>query len=106
MNERCDIEASAHIAAIDAAYVLAVQIHFGFPVDAVEVEPVVFAGLLCAWSYELIAIPEVGAEVGVGDCILIVGEVGVWNGAVIQVACEHRAWDCGDHPVFIRECRA
>src|ERR1019366_4296052 len=80
---RSHIEAAAREGAIDAAEFFAVEEDFGFPIDAVEVEPDFLAGK-GGRRGELVAIPEVGLEKAVGDHQLVVGEVGVGDGAGVE----------------------
>ena len=102
MDEGGGVEAAAHHAAVDAPEVLAIEIDFGLPVDAVEVEPEVVAGCERGPD-EFVAIPEVAAEEGIGDGVLVVAEVGVGDGVVVEVAGEGGAGNGGDHPVGIGE---
>src|ERR1019366_5326262 len=99
---RGHIEAAADEGALDAAEFFAVEEDFGFPIDAVEVEPDLLAGKRGRGG-ELVAIPEVGLEKGVGDHQLVVGEVGVGEGAGVEVAGEHGAGDGGGQPGGIVE---
>ena len=103
MHESGDVEPSAHVAAVNAAHLLPVEIDLGLPVDAVEVEPEMLPRVRCGGRNKFVAIPEVGAEEGVGDCVLVVTEVGVGDGAVVQVAGEDRPRHGGDHPVLVCE---
>ena len=99
MDEAGDVEAAAHHAAVDAADAVSIEIDFRLPVDAVEVEPETVPGGE-RWRDEFVAIPEVCAEERIGDGVLVVAEVGIGDGAIVEIAGKDGAGDGGDHPAI------
>ncbi len=101
-QQRGDVETAGDESAVDAAQPLAVEEHFRFPVDAIEIEKDVAAGRRRR-SGEFGAVPEIGIEERVRDGILVVTIIGIGDGAVVEVTGKHGGGDGGDHPIGVAE---
>ena len=98
--EEKDKQIDEEKSALDAAQRLAIEKDLRLPVDALEIQPGTLSGDERRRG-ELVAIPEIGVEEGVGDHGLVVAEIGIGDGTCIVVAGEDGAGDGGHQPVSV-----